>query len=83
MITVVLLFALSMMSTLLYGGLVTEGYWPLLLGLLLIGAATWVYILRKADHDVWIGYRALAEFLRVVISWRACGVRELVHHVLV
>ena len=82
LITVVLLFALSMMSTLLYGGLVTAGYWPLLLGLLLIGAATWVYILRKADHDVWIGYRALAEFLRVVISWRACGVRELVHHVL-
>jgi hypothetical protein len=82
LITVVLLFACSMMATLLYGGLVTEGYWPLPLGLLFIGAATVVYILRKTDHDVWIGYRALAEFLRVAISWRACGVHEPVHYVL-
>lgn len=84
LIAVVILFALSMMSSLLYGGLVTGGYWPLLLGIGLMAAAYLVYVLHKrsGDHETWIGNRALAEFLRVAISWRACGVKEPIHHVL-
>ncbi len=81
-IAVVLLFAISMMATLLYGGLVTGGYWPLPLGMFLMAMAMLVYVLRRVDHDIWIGYRALAEFLRVAISLRACGVREPIHYVL-
>ena len=84
LIAVVVLFALSMMSSLLYGGLVTGGYWPLLLGLGLMAAAYLVYKLhmRSKDHETWIGYRALAEFLRVAISWRACRIQEPIHHAL-
>jgi hypothetical protein len=81
---VVILFALSMMATLLYGGMVTGGFWPLLLGLALMAAAYLIYRSHKhsEDDEVWIGCRALSEFLRVAISWRACGIQEPFHHVI-
>ncbi len=82
--TVVILFALSMMATLLYGGLVSEGYWPLTLGLVLLGSAFLLYLWHRhcKDDEIWIGCRGLSEFLRVAISWRACGAQEPIHHVI-
>ena len=79
---VVILFALSMMMTLLYGGLITGSSWPLLLGLALLGVSYLVYRSHRnsEDDNVWIGCRALSEFLRVAISWRACGIHEPFHH---
>ena len=84
LIVVVVLFALSMMATLLYGGLITESYWPLLLGVGLMGSAWLVFRSHKTsgDDEIWIGCRALSEFLRVAISWRACGLQEPIHHVI-
>ena len=84
LVTVVALFALSMMATLLYGGLITESYWPLLLGVGLLGAAYLVFRSHSnaEDDEIWIRYRALSEFLRVAISWRACGLQEPIHYVI-
>jgi hypothetical protein len=81
---VVILFALSMMATLLYGGLITGSSWPLLLGLALLSVSYLVYRSHRGSEDdnVWIGCRALSEFLRVAISWRACGIQEPYHHVI-
>ena len=80
LILVVLLFAVFMLFSMIYGGIVTE-VWPLWAGMGSLGVAFALYWWhRRAGVDeAWAGARALTEFLRVRIMWRSSGVNDDIH----
>ncbi len=77
------LFVLFPLSSLLYGGLVTE-IWPLFVGIGLLAAAFAIHWRHQHSNDdeLWVGCRAVAEFLRVAITWRVCGLKHSIHYVI-
>lgn len=80
LILVVLLFAIFMLFSMLYGGIVTEA-WPLWAGFGSLGAAFALYWWHRnaGVEESWAGARALTEFLRVGIMWRSSRVNSVIH----